>query len=162
MNGTQHSPQQQQPLAQQGKISQNNPKSNLRYPSQTSMNTPFSISNGRKIANSETHLEKSQEHDNGEKALPVFAKPFKVPAQLDPQISKSRPTNTIEPTSSRSDGGKDVESILKMMTSTLEPLTKIAATPRTDIDVQTPNKSYVYANLPPLLRGVANNCIDSK
>lgn len=117
----------------------------------------MSITNGRKPANLETQLEKQHENDNAEKGMPVF----RIPTQPDHQISKNRPQNPTDHSSSHNDGGKDVESILKMMTSTLEPLTKIAATPRTDIDVQTPNKPYVYANLPPLLRASLNNCNNS-
>lgn len=169
MNGLQHSPQQQlQSLcsAQQSKLSQNGLKSSLRYSTQPSVNTAPSnqISNGRKIPNLDTQIDKNLDNDNMEKSMPVFAKPFKIPSQPDYQISKNRPMNLSErtSTSSHADGGKDVESILKMMTSTLEPLTKIAATPRTDIDVQTPNKSYVYANLPPLLRATTINCNNSK
>lgn len=165
MNGLQHSPQQlAQNLSsiQQGKIPLNGIKSNLRYQNQQSVNTTSSISNGRKPANSETQLEKQHENDSIEKVCPVFAKPFKIPTQPDHLITKGRVQNTLDHSSSHTDGGKDVESILKMMTSTLEPLTKIAATPRTDIDVQTPNKPYVYANLPPLLRAPAINCNNSK
>lgn len=130
----------------------------MRYQNQQSANTTSSNLNGRKPANSETQLDKQHDSDNAEKGLPVFVKPFKIPTQPDHSMSKNRIQNTTDHSSSQNDGGKDVESILKMMTSTLEPLTKIAATPRTDIDVQTPNKPYVYANLPPLLRVPAANC----
>lgn len=158
LNGLQHSPQQMtQSLStiQQTKVPLNGMKSNLRYSSQPLGNTILSITNGRKLGNLETPLEKR--NDIVEKGMPIFAKPFKIPSQPDHQISKSRIPNLVDHSSSHSDGGKDVESILKMMTSTLEPLTKIAATPRTEIDVQTPNKPFVYA-LPPLLRAPANDC----
>lgn len=49
-------------------------------------------------------------------------------------------------------GGGDVESILKMMTSFTAPLSKIAATPRTELEVQQPSKQHVYAELPPLFK----------
>lgn len=137
---------------------QNGVKSNLRYSTQQSGNATISITNGRKLANSEIQLEKQHDYENVEKAMPVF----RIPSQPDHQISKIRPPNPTDHSASHNDGGKDVESILKMMTSTLEPLTKIAATPRTDIDVQTPNKPYVYANLPPLLRASANICKSSR
>lgn len=161
LNGIQHSPQQlPQNLSsvQQSKTSINGIKPNLRYQNQQSANTTSSNLNGRKPASSETQLDKQHDSDNAEKGLPVFVKPFKIPTQPDHSMSKNRIQTTTDHSSSQNDGGKDVESILKMMTSTLEPLTKIAATPRTDIDVQTPNKPYVYANLPPLLRAPAVNC----
>lgn len=143
---------------QQSKTSINGVKSNVRYQNQQSGNSTIPLSNGRKLVNTDTILEKQHDNDNVEKGMPVFAKPFKIPTQPDHQVSKNRLQSTSDHPSSHNDGGKDVESILKMMTSTLEPLTKIAATPRTDIDVQTPNKPYVYANLPPLLRVPALNC----
>lgn len=152
-------------MIQQNKLSQNGLKSNLRYSTLSSGNTASTVSNGRKSANLETHVEhveKILDNDNSEKELPVFAKPFKIPVQPDHLLPKIRPTNHIDHSSSHNDGGKDVESILKMMTSTCEPLTKIAATPRTDIDVQTPKKPHVYANLPPLLRDPTNDCTNSK
>lgn len=137
---------------QQGKHNINGVKLSSKSSSQSSWSAFTSNTNGQK----------HHDNDNFEKGLPVFAKPFKIPTQPDHSSSKNRQTNVIDYTPSNNHGGKDVESILKMMTSTLEPLTKIAATPRTDIDVQTPNKPYVYANLPPLLRATINNCNNSK
>lgn len=114
------------------------------------------IPNGRQHTNSESN-EKYQEINNKSPEsvdkifqMPTTAKPFKVPILNEqPQPKpRSNPKKMEPPSTSTNDGGKDVESILKMMTSALEPLTKIAATPRTEIEVQQ-NKSHVYANLPP-------------
>lgn len=88
---------------------------------------------------------------------PLFAKPFKVPPHHDTHLKSRSMANHIETPSTPTDGGRDVESILKMMTSTLEPLTKIAATPRTEIEDKQPNRSYVYANLPPFFKPHINN-----
>lgn len=137
-------------------------KQNLRYQNQQPGNATTLNSNGRKAIVLEAQNEKQPDNDNVEKGVPVFAKPFKIPSQPDHLIAKSRAQNINDHSSSHNDGGKDVESILKMMTSTLEPLTKIAATPRTDIDVQTSNKPHVYANLPPMMRAPAINCNNGK
>lgn len=49
--------------------------------------------------------------------------------------------------------GQNVESILKMMTTNyLAPVSKIAATPRTEVAEQQPSKQHVYAELPPLFK----------
>lgn len=91
----------------------------------------------------------------------LFSKPFKPPPQQhhDKQTSSSagRPIlNHIAPSSTPTGAGENVENILRMMkTSFVEPLSKIAATPRTELDVQTPNKNHVYAGLPPLFRGAS-------
>lgn len=159
LNGLQHSPKQVTSISQ-AKTSSNGLKQNLRYQNHQTGNIAVSNlnSNGRKSANIEAQNEKQHENDNVEKAMPVFAKPFKIPSQPEYIVSKNRSQNCTDHPTSHNDGGKDVESILKMMTSTLEPLTKIAATPRTDIDVQTPNKPHVYAHLPPLLRSTPIIC----
>lgn len=165
MNGLQHSPKQLAPnftSLPQTKPPLNGLKQNLRYQTQQPGNATILNSNGRKSISVEAQNEKQLDNDNVEKGVPVFAKPFKIPSQPDHLIAKNRLQNITDHSSSHNDGGKDVESILKMMTSTLEPLTKIAATPRTDIDVQTPNKPHVYANLPPLLRAPAITCNNSK
>lgn len=164
LNGSQHSPKQLIPnfaSIPQVRPPSNGLKQNPRYQNQQSMSSTVSNSNGQKSFNVEAQNEKLQDIDNVEKGMPVFTKPFKIPTQPD-QLISNRLQNTTDHSSSHNDGGKDVESILKMMTSTLEPLTKIAATPRTDIDVQTPNKPHVYANLPPLSRAPAINCNNSK
>lgn len=70
--------------------------------------------------------------------------PLMALPQLPPSVQHAPPTTP-------SSGG-DVESILKMMTSTMAPLTKIAATPRTEVEVQQPSKQHVYAELPPLFK----------
>lgn len=114
------------------------------------------ISNGRR--HFDRPIEKLQESNNDKNVeAPVFAKPFKVPLQHDLNPKNRCNSNQIEPSSLPTEGGRDVESILKLMTSTLEPLTKIAATPRTEIEVQQPNKPYVYANLPPFFKPPMNN-----
>lgn len=160
VNGSQTSPSQQ--TQNTCSVTQvKNPLNGIKSSSKCSIPSSWNTNtNGRKLTCSETHSEK---HDTSmvEKGIPVFAKPFKIPSQPDHHSFKNRPSNTMDFSTSHNHGGKDVESILKMMTSTLEPLTKIAATPRTDIDVQTPKKPYVYANLPPLLRASGQNCTDS-
>lgn len=147
-------------IPQQNKLIQppNGVRPNFKYSTQSSNSIGNSIPNGRRQL--DRPIEKIQEINNDKSlentdkfSAPVFAKPFKVPHQQDP-ISKTRSnSNHTEPI----EGGRDVESILKMMTSTLEPLTKIAATPRTEIEVQQPNKPYVYANLPPFFKPPINN-----
>lgn len=142
---------------------QNGMRPNFKYSMQSSNSMGTSISNSRRQFNrpmekiQESNNDKSVENTDKVFQIPVFAKPFKVPHQHDP-ISKPRSnSNHIEPSSLPTEGGRDVESILKMMTSTLEPLTKIAATPRTEIEVQQPNKPYVYANLPPFFKPPISN-----
>lgn len=77
---------------------------------------------------------------NGRGAGELFQKPRKLP-----------PTEPLEPPASPfPNAGGDIENILKLMTSsTMTPLSKIGATPRTEIEVQQPNKAHVYAELPP-------------
>lgn len=182
MNGLSLSPQQQQqkPQQQQAQLPPQNtqqsktiqppptpPLNGIRpgykYTSQTPNNIGAQITNGRRQSQLSTNdkiIEVSDKlSDTIDQGIPapVFAKPFKVPLQQD-IISKTKlTTNQMEPPSPSPDGGKDVESILKMMTSTLEPLTKIAATPRTEIEIQQPNKPYVYANLPPFFKTISNS-----
>lgn len=83
----------------------------------------------------------------------LFAKPFKVPAIQEHTKKRVVQNHTEAPAQQSSGSGGDVNSILKMMTSTyaFEPLSKIAATPRTEIDVQQPNKQHIYAGLPPMM-----------
>lgn len=154
MNGLQHSPQQVVAPSQQSKSLPNGIKSNLKYSSAKNIST-----NGRRQIHTEQINEKHHEHDMNDRGThdPVFAKPFKIPAQLDQSLSKGGRNISSHVDNTHNDGGKDVESILKMMTSTHEPLTEIAATPRTEIEVQTHNKSHVYANLPPFLKPPTNN-----
>lgn len=136
---------------------------NLKYSIQSSNSIGNSIFNGRR--HFDRPIEKVQESNNDKSVeiidkgfqAPVFAKPFKVPQQHDPNSKIRCNSNQNEPSSLPTEGGRDVESILKLMTSTLEPLTKIAATPRTEIEVQQPNKPYVYANLPPFFKPPASN-----
>lgn len=136
---------------------------NYKYTSHAPNSIGVQIPNGRRQLDRTN--EKNQEAidtnliniDKGNQA-PIFAKPFKVPQLNDQQISKTRTMTThMEPPTPSPDGGKDVESILKFMTSTLEPLTKIAATPRNEIEIQQPNKPYVYANLPPFFKPISNS-----
>lgn len=153
----QHQPPQQISsfLAQQSKSLQgmNGMRSSSTVPSLNPGNIKVS-QNGRK--NIEQTTEKNADLFEKECQFPVFAKPFKVPLNHDQINCKLRSTKS-ENSTTHSDGGRDVESILKMMTSTLEPLTKIAATPRTEIEVHQPNKSYIYANLPPFSRSTSLN-----
>lgn len=87
----------------------------------------------------------------------LFSKPTKLPPndQLEPLQSlmpmPQLPSLTQPPATPTSAVGGDIESILKIMTSSLAPLSKIAATPRTEVEVQQPNKQHVYAELPPSL-----------
>lgn len=164
-----HSPQQQIQTTQQLKPPQslNGVRTSYKY-SQSSSNASIPTSNGRRNTHSDRSIEKLHENndknnDNTDKVFqtPVFAKPFKIPPHHEQSHLKLRsvPNQCLsEPQSTPTDGNRDVESILKLMTSTLEPLTKIAATPRTEIEVQQPNKPYVYANLPPFLRIPTSNC----
>lgn len=149
MNGSQSSPQQ---MLQQPKtlLAQNGIKSNPNGAGSSKMLLP----NGRQ--NTELNTEKQQDSNEIETQYPVFAKPFKIPSIYEQCNQKLRSTKSDHSTA-RTEGGRDVESILKLMTSTLEPLTKIAATPRTEIEVHQPNKSHIYANLPPFLRFTRNN-----
>lgn len=165
-----HSPQQQpQTLLaqQQNKASQlsNGIRTSYKYQSQSSGSLGNPITNGRRHAQIDRSNEKIQENsdkplDSVDKGFskPLFARPLKVPPHHDSSHSKIRSMpNNVETPSTPTDGGRDVESILKMMTSTLEPLTKIAATPRTEIEDKQPNKSYVYANLPPFFKPPTSN-----
>lgn len=89
----------------------------------------------------------------------LFPKPFKVPTHHDKSHPVVRPiSNHIAP-STPTETGENVENILKMMTSTLsvEPLSKIAATPRNELEVQQPSRNHIYATgLPPMFRGSLN------
>lgn len=164
-----HSPQQQPQtvLSQQANKAPQLPngiRPNYKYQPQSTSNAGIPIANGRRHQQIDRSNEKI--HESCEKPIdcdkvftkPLFAKPIKVLPHHDQSLSKNRSmTNHIETPSTPTDGGRDVESILKMMTSTLEPLTKIAATPRTEIEDKQPNKSYVYANLPPFFKPPINN-----
>lgn len=93
----------------------------------TSAHVKISVSNGRDSNHPEPLNERNLDQGTCDKGfqLPVFAKPFRVPSNLDQIQSKIRPVpTTCEAPANQTDGGRDVESILKMMTSTLEPLTK--------------------------------------
>lgn len=127
---------------------------NEKYPTQSSS----AMTNGRCHPFLDKPDEKFQDdknHETSQNALPLlpplFAKPFKIPVHHD-QHSKTRTKNHTEQPSTTTSSGGDVSSILKMMTSTYEPLSKIAATPRTEIEDQQPKKQHVYAGLPPLFR----------
>lgn len=167
INGLSHSPQQQtQTLLQQQQTKQtqlpNGIKTNYKYQSQSTNNMGVPLINGRRqqLDRSSEKIQESCENpleNNKTFTQPLFAKPFKVPPQHDTHIKSRSMANHIETPSTPTDGGRDVESILKMMTSTLEPLTKIAATPRTEIEDKQPNRSYVYANLPPFFKPHINN-----
>lgn len=170
VNGLSHSPQQQsQNIAsqQQNKPSQlqNGVRQNIKYGSQSSSNVVIPVTNGRR----HIHIDRSNEKvpecneksfESMEKVfqMPVFAKPFQVPSHHDQINSKAKLVSiSSEKTTTPTDGGKDVESILKMMTSTLEPLTEIAATPRTEIEVHHPNKPHIYPSLPPFIKPPTSN-----
>lgn len=86
----------------------------------------------------------------------LFSKPTKLPPhdQLDPMQSLMPMPELPSMAQPMPETPTKVEEILKMMTKQLvegPPLSKIAATPRTEIEVQTPNKKHVYAELPPSL-----------
>lgn len=129
--------------------------------SQSSGGVGLPITNGRRHTTLDRINEKHPENESKSPEsvdklfqMPALVKSFKVPLHHDQLQLQSQPKARAVPSHLElkppaGDGGKDVESILKMMTSTLEPLTKIAATPRTEIEVQQPKKAYVYANLPP-------------
>lgn len=150
---------------QQNKASHlpNGMRSSYKYQSQPSNSMGMPITNGRRHPQIDRSNDKNQEcvekpMESSDKVFSnsFFAKPFKVPPHHDQLHSKNRSIpNQVE--TPPTDGGRDVESILKMMTSTLEPLTKIAATPRTEIEDKQPNKSYVYANLPPFFKPPSNS-----
>lgn len=166
INGLSHSPKQQMLTTQQIKPSQSLNGVRPSYKYSQLLSSTLIPSNGRRHghsdrSNDKLHENNEKNNDNTDKVFqaPVFAKPFKIPPHHDQSQSKVRSvSNQSETQLLPSDGNRDVESILKMMTSTLEPLTKIAATPRTEIEVQQPNRSYVYANLPPFLRMPMSNC----
>lgn len=85
----------------------------------------------------------------------LFSKPSKLPPQdqLDP-LQSLMPMPELPSMGQPPETPTKVEEILKMMTKQLvegPPLSKIAATPRTEIEVQQPNKKHVYAELPPSL-----------
>lgn len=91
----------------------------------------------------------------------LFPKPFKVPVHQDKAHPVPRPiTNHIEPITPSVETGDNVESILKLMTAPLgvAPLEEIAATPRTELEVQHSNKKHVYAmpGLPTMSRAFLN------
>lgn len=86
----------------------------------------------------------------------LFSKPTKLPPhdQLDPMQSLM-PMPELPSMAQPPETPTKVEEILKMMTKQLvegPPLSKIAATPRTEIEVQQPNKKHVYAELPSLFK----------
>lgn len=138
-------------------------RQNEKYPSQSNL----AMTNGRCHTYSDKPDEKFQDdkhHESSQNALPfmqpilstpLFAKPFKIPAHHDQHL-KTRTKNHTEQPSTTTGSGGDVNSILKMMTSTYEPLSKLAATPRTEIEDQQPKKQHVYAGLPPLFRPASN------
>lgn len=83
----------------------------------------------------------------------LFSKPTKLTLhdQLDP-LQSLMPMPELPNLAQPPETPTKVEEILKMMTKQLvegPPLSKIAATPRTEIEVQQPNKKHVYAELPP-------------
>lgn len=100
------------------------------------------------------NVEKPFNTKNASSPMDLFAKPFKVPASQE--HSKKRPTNHMDMSIAPAGSGGDVSDILKMMTASVEPLSKIAATPRTEIEVQQPNKQHIYAGLPPIFRPPTN------
>lgn len=73
--------------------------------------------------------------------VPTFAKPAKPEHQ----------PNILAP-STPSSGGGDIDRILKMMTSLVDPLSGIAATPRNEIAELHPPKQHKYAEMPPLFK----------
>lgn len=91
----------------------------------------------------------------------MFTKPFKVPMHHDKAHSVPRPiTNHVAP--STPTGTNDVEDILKMMKTFSEPLSKLAATPRVELEVQQPSKNHIYATGLPIFRGpmIQSKCLN--
>lgn len=92
----------------------------------------------------------------------LFPKPLKLPPHHDSHLHSAKIRPIPEPITpdTPTGGAEDIESILKMMkSSVMTPLDKIAATPRTEMEVQQPNKPLVYAGLPglpPLFRQPQN------
>lgn len=88
----------------------------------------------------------------------LFSKPFKVPMHHDKVHSAPRPIlNHVAPSTPTGVGtGENVEDILKMMKTFSEPLSKLAATPRVELEVQQPSKNHIYATGLPIFRGPIN------
>lgn len=88
----------------------------------------------------------------------MFSKPFKVPMHHDKAHSAPRPiSNHVAPPTPTGTGQNEVEDILKMMKTTfVEPLSKLAATPRVELEVQQPSKNHIYATGLPMFRGPMN------
>lgn len=92
---------------------------------------------------------------------PTFAQPFKLdgPPLHQPNKQLPPPPTIQKPSLGGGNiGGSmmppSVDSILKMMTSTVDPLGQIAPTPRTDVVEQHPTRplKYMAMSLPPLFR----------
>lgn len=83
----------------------------------------------------------------------MFSKPFKVPMHHDKAHSVPRPISNHVAPSTPSGTGENIEDILKIMKSTfVEPLSKLAATPRVELEVQQPSKNHIYATGLPIFR----------
>lgn len=76
--------------------------------------------------------------------VPSFTKPTKSSHEAIPGNHPPPPPPPSTP--------KDVESILKMMTSTVDPLSQIAATPRNEIIEMHSQRQHKYVDFPPLFK----------
>lgn len=114
----------------------------------TSMPSQQPIVNGRPLEKQQQTIQLPNV-PNGR--LMNFTKPTKLNHEIVPPNHQQPPAT---PTS-----GKDVEIILKMMTSTVDPLSQIAATPRNEIIEMHPQRQHKYLNdLPPLFKPPIKPC----
>lgn len=86
--------------------------------------------------------------------LSSFVKPKIIHEPQPPlqQLQPMAPPPVVNSAAATPSSGGDVEIILKMMTSMVDPLSKIAATPRTDLAEVQPQKQHKYVELPPLYK----------
>lgn len=108
------------------------------FPPSSQSNPP--MMNGRPL--DKQPLIQSSNVPNGR--VPSFTKPTKSGHEA---IPINHPPPTPPPSTP-----KDVESILKMMTSTVDPLSQIAATPRNEIIEMVSQRQHKYVDLPPLFK----------
>lgn len=98
-------------------------------------------------------LEKSQPympHMNSNGRLPTFAQPTKLDGPPSHHLNQLPPPPTIRSSTASNVGPSHIDSILKMMTSKVDPLSAIAATPRTEVIEHHPVRAHKYIGLPPL------------
>lgn len=97
----------------------------------------------------------SQPISNG-RQQPTFAQPIKLdgPPSHQPSLQLPPPPTIHKSSMLGNNSGSmmppSVDSILKMMTSTVDPLSAIAPTPRTDVVENHPTRAPKYMALPPL------------